>query len=83
MNLLAPASLRISDQLRPKDERYDQGAYTPVRMLTLWLYNMGERQRRGTQMTRQERAELTQKAEVLALRVRPSRTSFFLMLTMF
>ncbi|KAL1749330.1 hypothetical protein HDZ31DRAFT_71124, partial [Schizophyllum fasciatum] len=69
VNLLAPGSLRISDQLRPKDERYDQEAYTPVRLLKLWLSNMVERQHCGNKLTKEEREELTQKAEVVALRI--------------
>ncbi|KAL1749900.1 hypothetical protein FB107DRAFT_252501, partial [Schizophyllum commune] len=43
VNALAPGSLRIRDETRPKDDIFDQARFTAVGLVRTWVYAMCER----------------------------------------
>ncbi|KAL1672681.1 hypothetical protein EV122DRAFT_283738 [Schizophyllum commune] len=54
VNALAPGSLRIRDETRPKDDIFDQARFTAVGLVKSWVYAMCERRYSGNQKSLSE-----------------------------
>ncbi|KAL1658604.1 hypothetical protein GGF50DRAFT_120697 [Schizophyllum commune] len=71
INALAPGSIRIRDETRPKDDVFDQERFTAIGMIKSWAYNMCERRYRVNKkhFTEEMSRELRERAEGVALRI--------------
>ncbi|KAL1698669.1 hypothetical protein EV121DRAFT_274279 [Schizophyllum commune] len=68
VNALAPGSLRIRDETRPKDDIFDQARFTAVGLVKGWVYAMCERRYSGNQksLSEEKANELRERAERIA-----------------